>query len=153
MANQDKKLSAEEKHDLVFDAIRTLNLNEYKSFNELEAALCTRIRTLQSLTNENSVAMRMLDGIPIYAEVVSCEKEENTTRYLLTFRATNGDEDEHIRSDRTDGRNGKAVDEMWSKIQPGYRVCLYKTQEATKNPNKPTVRVCPYITVLSRPRN
>lgn len=153
MANQDKGLTNEEKRELILDAIKTLDFSKFGSFNEMEAEVCTRVRTLQSLLGEKSLPMRMLSGIPIYAEVVSCTKEESTSRYVLTFKASNADEGaepEHIRSDRTDGRGGKGVDAMWSAIEPGQRVLLYKLMEETKNPDKPKVRVAPYITILGR---
>ena len=153
MANQDKGLTEEEKKELILDAVRTLNFSDYQSYAELESDLCTRVRTLQNLLSERSLPMRMLEGIPIYAEVISCEKEESTSRYLLTFKASNaneGDEPEHIRSDRTDGRGGRGVETMWAAIEPGQRVLLYKLIEETNNAKKPKVRVAPYITVIGR---
>lgn len=155
MAKQDRSLTDEEKKELILDAVKTLDFGKISSYNELEAEVCTRIRTLQSLMSERSLPMRMLEGIPIYAEVISCEKEENTSRYLLTFKASNaeeGAEPEIIRSDRTDGRNGKAVDKMWCEIEAGQRVLLYKITEETNNPKKPKVRVAPYIVITGRPK-
>ena len=155
MANKDYSLTEDEKKDLILDAVRTLNFGDYKTQAELDAAVCTRVRTLQGLLNENSLPMRMLDGIPIRAEVISCEKEESTSRYLLTFKASNakeGKDPEHIRSDRTDGWNGKAVEKMWCEVAPGQRVLLYKVSEETNNPDKPKVRVAPYIVITGRPK-
>lgn len=148
---QTNPLTEAEKRELVIDALRTMDMSDYKSQPELEVALATRVRTIQNLLSERSLPMRMLEGIPIRATVVDIKKEENTNRYLLTFKATNakeGDENEHIRSDRTDGWNGKGVEEMWSRIKPGQRVILYKLNETTNNPNKPKVRVAPYIAPL-----
>lgn len=155
MANKDRGLTEEEKKELILDAVRTLNFSDYKSQADLDAAVCTRVRTLQGLLREDSIPMRMLEGIPIRAEVISCEKEENTSRYLLTFKANNaeeGAEPEIIRSDRTDGWNGRAVEKMWSGIEPGQRVLLYKVTEETNNPKKPKVRVAPYIVIIGRPK-
>lgn len=153
MANKDYKLTEEEKKELILDAVKTLNFSDYKTQADLDVAVCTRVRTIQGLMNENSLPMRMLDGTPIRAEVISCEKEENTSRYLLTFKANNaedGADPEIIRSDRTDGWNGKAVEKMWADIEPGQRVLLYKVVEDTNNPKKPKVRVAPYI-IVTRP--
>lgn len=155
MANKDFSLTDDEKKELILDAVRTLNFSDYKNTTDLDLAVCTRVRTLQGFLSPNSLQMRMLDGIPIRAEVISCEKEESTSRYLLTFKASNakeGKEIEHIRSDRTDGWNGKAVEKMWGEVAPGQRVLLYKVAEETNNPDKPKVRVAPYIAILWRPK-
>ena len=149
-------MTDEQKHDLIIDALRTMDMTDYKSQPELEVALTTRVRTIQSLLSERSLPMRMLDSIPIRATVTGIELEANTNRYLVHFRARNaeeGAEDEIIRSDRTDGWNGRAVTRMWEKIQVGDYIQLYKLTEDTNNPKKPKVRVAPYVMVLRKAQN
>lgn len=107
---------------------------------------------LKSLMDKSSVFMRTAYAVPIPARVVSVSYEESSTRYLITYLPVRGygsadAKEEHVRSDRTDGWNGKAISDMCSDLA-GRNVIIYKTVQRTKDADNPSVRIAPYIRVI-----
>lgn len=107
---------------------------------------------LKALMDRKSVFMRTAYAVPIPARVISVSFEESSSRYLITYLPVRGygstdSKEEHVRSDRTDGRNGKAISEMCSDLA-GRNVIIYKTTQKTNDPESPTVRIAPYIRVV-----
>lgn len=107
---------------------------------------------LKSLMDRNSVFMRTAYAVPIPARVVSVRYEETSTRYLITYLPVKGYgnadvKEEHVRSDRTDGRNGKAISYMCSDLA-GRSVIIYKTMQKTNDSDNPAVRIAPYIRIV-----
>lgn len=93
----------------------------------------------------HSNAMKMLDSVRIYADVISVEYEESSTRMLTTFRQVDGDQMKTIRSGRTDGYGGDEVRRLW-ELAVGKRAYIYKYPEE-KDGRK--YRFAPYIDILS----
>ena len=100
---------------------------------------------------ETSLAMRTLAAVPIVGTIESVELEESSKRYLVTFSPDRQREGyaptETIRTDRTDGWRGVSVRRLWCGVA-GHRARIYKLAEATGNPDRPKVRVAPYVEVM-----
>lgn len=84
---------------------------------------------------------------------VLCRELENK-RYVITFRQLGGDSDETIRSERTDGRRGKDVMQLWGRDLKNHICILFKHNEESKDPSKSGgFRVAPYVIDLGLQKN
>lgn len=59
-------------------------------------------------------------------EACNIEQKKNIKRYVITFRQLGGDSDETIRSERTDGRRGKEVMQLWGRDLKDHICILFK---------------------------
>lgn len=75
-------------------------------------------------------------------------------RYVITFRQLGEDSDETIRSERTDGRRGKDVMQLWGRDLKNHICILFKHNEESKDPSKSGgFRVAPYVIDLGLQKN
>ena len=113
-----------------------------------DISVTNRALRIREQLSEGSLAMRTLSAIPIIGTIEDVRLEESTKRLLVTFRPDRQREGysatEVIRTDRTDGWRGEFVKRMWSGLE-GKHVRIYKTTEATSNPERPKVRVAPFV--------
>lgn len=80
--------------------------------------------------------------------------EESSKRYVITFRQLGEDSDETIRSERTDGRRGKDVMQLWGRDLKNHICILFKHNEESKDPSKSGgFRVAPYVIDLGLQKN
>lgn len=93
-------------------------------------------------------------SIKITVKVLSVVLEESSKRYVITFRQLGGDSDETIRSERTDGRRGKDVMQLWGRDLKNHICILFKHNEESKDPSKSGgFRVAPYVIDLGLQKN
>lgn len=78
-----------------------------------ECELASEVLKISRAKGEKSLAMLVQSSIKITVKVLSVVLEESSKRYVITFRQLGGDSDETIRSERTDGRRGKDVMQLW----------------------------------------
>ena len=87
-------------------------------------------------------------------KVLSVVLEESSKRYVITFRQLGGDSDETIRSERTDGRRGKEVMQLWGRDLKDHICILFKHNEESKDSSKSGgYRVAPYVIDLGLEKN
>ena len=87
-------------------------------------------------------------------KVLSVVLEESSKRYVITFRQLGEDSDETIRSERTDGRRGKDVMQLWGRDLKNHICILFKHNEESKDPSKSGgFRVAPYVIDLGLQKN
>lgn len=86
---------------------------------------------IASVIAEDSIAMQAQRAYRIRATVTGVSFEESSQRYVLKYVAQRGGdgEEEQIRSDRIDRRFGKSVVEMFSELEPGDEVVIFKLNE------------------------
>lgn len=135
---------------IVATAVASINFSRYESYSDMLLAVCKRTDTVSDLMRDTSIPIRMTGAVRIAAKIDEVKFEESSQRYTITYTSdkpnANGESvAEHIRSDRTDGRFGDAVKRLWSGVHKGDHVIIYKVMEDTNNPNKPKVRVAPYV--------
>ena len=86
--------------------------------------------------------------------MLSVVLEESSKRYVITFRQLGEDSDETIRSERTDGRRGKDVMQLWGRDLKNHICILFKHNEESKDPSKSGgFRVAPYVIDLGLQKN
>ena len=146
----------EENRAIALAALAGISFSNYADRSELDYAVAHRCSRIASYVgNPNSIAMRMLDSVRVYAKITGVEFEESSQRYIVSFRAANaeeGSEDEKIRTDRVDASNGEFVKRMVkggdaSKLV-GKHAFVYKRNEPMKDAKGRTVRVCPFLEIL-----
>ena len=152
MANKGKQVTYREADEpatrgevIIGAAVASLDFSKYKTAAEVEQALLKRVAFVSNrCMSPNSNAMKMLDSVRIYADVISVEYEESSTRMLATFKQVDGDQEETIRSERTDKYGGEEIRRLWESAV-GKRAYIYKYLEE-KDGRK--YRFAPYIDVL-----
>ena len=78
----------------------------------------------------------------------------HVTKHVITFRQLGEDSDETIRSERTDGRRGKDVMQLWGRDLKNHICILFKHNEESKDPSKSGgFRVAPYVIDLGLQKN
>lgn len=98
--------------------------------------------------------MLVQSSIKITVKVLSVVLEESSKRYVITFRQIGGDSDETIRSERTDGRRGKDVMQLWGRDLKNHICILFKHNEESKDPSKSGgFRVAPFVIDLGLEKN
>lgn len=97
----------------------------------------------------------VLIGLVLHTvKVLSVVLEESSKRYVITFRQLGEDSDETIRSERTDGRRGKDVMQLWGRDLKNHICILFKHNEESKDPSKSGgFRVAPYVIDLGLQKN
>lgn len=129
------------------------NREGVKDFDLEVAKEMNRIRFIAS---ENSLTSRLHDAVRIRCIILSVAYEDNSKRYVITFRADNSDKDETIRSERINSRRGDLVQKLWG---PGTdrvnkRAIIYKSNEGVGESAGAShgYRVAPYATFLTQNR-
>ena len=149
---QDEAITLQQR--IVLAAIKSVDFSDYKSYTDLEQAICQRVITIRDFIDPRSVACQVAESVPIFATIKSVTYEESSTRYVVNYvadRNSFGDNaEEHIRSSRTDGKGGASVRRMWENLKSGDHVIIYKTMEETGDRKKPSVRVAPYVKRLNK---
>lgn len=137
--------------EMVALAMRHVPATAFEGRAEADLAVASMALRVKDQLSRGSLAMRALAAVPIAATVESVELEESSQRLLVTFRPDRRREGyepkETIRTDRTDGRRGDLVRRLWSGIE-GRHVRIYKLTEDSGNPERPKVRVAPFVEVL-----
>lgn len=111
-----------------------------------ETELASETLKIARAKGEKSLAMLVQSSIRITVKVLDVAFEESSRRYVITFRQIGGDKDETIRSERTDGRRGKEVVQLWGRDLKDHTCILYKHNEESKDPSKSSgYRVAPYV--------
>lgn len=90
-----------------------------------ECELASEVLKISRAKGEKSLAMLVQSSIKITVKVLSVVLEESSKRYVITFRQLGGDSDETIRSERTDGRRGKDVMQLWGRDLKNH-ICIRK---------------------------
>lgn len=145
-------MQVEEVKSVITDAVKLIDRRQFRKPGSYDFEVTRRALELRrdtySQTADNSIASRTLMAVPIRATVLKIELEENTQRYLITFKADSQEEGkevvETIRSDRLDSWYGDMVRQMWDGLE-GEHVCIYKCMEQTNDPKKPKVRTAPFV--------
>ena len=140
-----------ENADIVAIAVQGVPGTAFQTRQVADMAVTNMALRIRSQIAESSLAMRTLAAIPIMATVEDVRLEESSKRLLVTFRPDRVregfEQTEIIRTDRTDGWRGESVRKMWGGVK-GRHVRLYKLTEPTDNPERPKVRVAPYVEVI-----
>lgn len=93
-------------------------------------SLASETMRIADLTSDESIAIKAQRAVRIRGTVENVAFEESSQRFRLTFVANNSKELETIRSERIDSRNGKAVQNMFSVLQGGDEVIIFKLNES-----------------------
>lgn len=119
-----------------------------------ECELASEVLKISRAKGEKSLAMLVQSSIKITVKVLSVVLEESSKRYVITFRQLGEDSDETIRSERTDGRRGKYVMQLWGRDLKNHICILFKHNEESKDPSKSGgFRVAPYVIDLGLQKN
>ena len=119
-----------------------------------ECELASEVLKISRAKGEKSLAMLVQSSIKITVKVLSVVLEESSKRYVITFRQLGEDSDETIRSERTDGRRGKDVMQLWGRDLKNHICILFKHNEESKDPSKSGgFRVAPYVIDLGLQKN
>lgn len=119
-----------------------------------ECELASEVLKISRAKGEKSLAMLVQSSIKITVKVLSVVLEEFSKRYVITFRQLGGDSDETIRSERTDGRRGKEVMQLWGRDLKDHICILFKHNEESKDSSKSGgYRVAPYVIDLGLEKN
>lgn len=119
-----------------------------------ECELASEVLKISRAKGEKSLAMLVQSSIKITVKVLSVVLEESSKRYVITFRQLGKDSDETIRSERTDGRRGKDVMQLWGRDLKNHICILFKHNEESKDPSKSAgFRVAPYVIDLGLQKN
>ena len=157
MAQQDKTPynDPEYNRQIVLAAFNSLDMSKVSSEEELTRQITRRATTVAKMLSENSIEMRTLNAIRIYADIIGVEFEEKSQRYLIKFCAVRNNDDrneEQIRTPRMDTFDGRVIKPMIDKLiarveeQKGQdrnaRAVIYKynepAPEGAKGPNVPS---------------
>ena len=108
-----------------------------------ECELASEVLKISRAKGEKSLAMLVQSSIKITVKVLSVVLEESSKRYVIT-----------IRSERTDGRRGKDVMQLWGRDLKNHICILFKHNEESKDPSKSGgFRVAPYVIDLGLQKN
>lgn len=115
----------------------------YRNIELAYIGLCLKDKRVdaESLTKEvlgisrmkasKSLAVLVQKAVRIVGTIKKVEFEESSQRYLITFRASNGaEEDEIVRSERVDSGRGSTVKSLWGERNlVGHKVAIFKHNE------------------------
>lgn len=118
----DNKLYTQEELQLIATAaIASVSTTPDMTEDQWQKAVIRRATTIQRMRflQEGSLLMNVLDSVRIRATVTSVEYEESSTRFVITYHATNSDDGatETIRTPRTDGYYGKMLAQDIEKLK------------------------------------
>lgn len=140
-----------ENAEIVAIAVHQVPVTAFQTRHVADMAVTKAALRVREQVDERSLAMRTLDALPILATVESVEMEEASRRLLVTFRPDRQREGyeptETIRTDRTDGWRGESVKRMWSGLE-GHHVRIYKALEDSGNPERPKIRIAPFVEAI-----
>ncbi len=114
-------------------------------------SLTQEVLSISRMTADNSLAVLVQNSVRLVGTIKNIEFEESSQRYLITFLASNSEEDEIVRSERVDSARGSVVKELWGRNNLiGHRVVLYKHNERVGEDKKREkgYRVAPWVTDL-----
>ena len=117
-----------------------------------EQAVLQQVLKIRQYADERSLIARVMGAVVIRSIIKGVSYETSSKRYVITFRADGSDRDETIRSDRTDGRYGHLVQQLFGREGlVGKRALIYKTHEQNASDKEHPVgyRICPYIRVFN----
>lgn len=117
------------------------------------ASLTKEVIIIGRMHADNSLAVLVQKSARLVGTIKDIKFEESSQRYLVTFRASNSDEDEIVRSERVDCR--RQAGGRWGKSNlVGHRVVLYKHNERVGEDKKREkgYRVAPWVTDLGLAR-
>ena len=106
------------------------------------ASLTKEVIIIGRMHADNSLAVLVQKSARLVGTIKDIKFEESSQRYLVTFRASNSDEDEIVK-------------ELWEKSNlVGHRVVLYKHNERVGEDKKREkgYRVAPWVTDLGPAR-
>lgn len=137
--------------EIVALAVQAVPGTAFQTRQVADMAVTRMALRMREQVDERSLAMRTLAAVPIAATIEEVAPEASSTRLIVRFRPDFQREGfepcETIRTDRTDGQRGEAVRLMWSGLA-GRHVVIYKALEESGNPERPKVRVAPYVEVI-----
>lgn len=115
-----------------------------------EAELTRELLNLDRVFSDSSLPSIVMDSKRIVAVVKRIDFEQTSKRFVVTFCATGSNEEETIRSERTDGRRGEIARSLWARQDLiGHRVVLYRHNEPSSDPKMSSgFRVAPWVTDL-----
>lgn len=154
-----RKTSIEDARLLVAAAASGIDLTGHGEDYDFEVA--RRMLRIKEMLDPDSLPMRIAGSTRIFARIERVEFDVGSKRFFITYRPDfNPRERGHLRSDRTDGKNGAAIRSMWSQPLVGKHVVLFKITETSASARgedaetrysgySPTKsRNCPYVVVL-----
>ena len=122
-----------------------------RKYDDLELAVAQELLKIDRLTNERSLPSMVAHSVRIAATINSVEFEETSQRYLIKFMADNGDEEERVRSERTDANHKDAVKKIWQRDLVGHRVIIFKYKDKVGSKEAPNgYRISPYCIDLGK---
>lgn len=121
------------------------------TFTDLDMAVAEEYLRARYILSARSLAGRLRDSKMIVGTCKGMAFEETSKRFVMTFRADGADEDETVRSDRTDGRFGTRIRAEWNTGLVGRRVRIYKINEGKGSDPRHSsgFRVAPIIRPIS----
>lgn len=140
--------SQDENRQVILAAINSLDYSAISTQRDFVLAVTKRSTSIASLLEEDSLPMQVLSAVKLRAIVKDVRFEESSNRYIITFLANNGKNDEQIRSPRMDSYYGKILKDTLTPELVGKTVIIYKINEERTDKPGQTVRVCPMIDVL-----
>lgn len=117
-----------------------------------ERALLAQALRLRRALSPDGLTARVLSAVPIRCRIDAVEFEERSQRYVVRFtaKARPGDgeapKQEHVRSQRVDGWDGKRWADLCESLQPGQEAIVYKVTEDMGRDRK--VRILAWAEVL-----
>lgn len=122
-----------------------------RKYDNLELAVAQEMLKMNRLTAERSLPNLIGNSVRIAATINSIEFEESSKRYLITFSADNGEEEEWVRSERLDSSHKAAVKKIWGRDLVGHRVLIFKYKDKVGSKEAPNgYRIAPYCIDLSK---
>lgn len=122
-----------------------------RKYDNLELAIAQEMLKLDRLASERSLPSLIGHSVKITATINSIEFEETSKRYLIKFMADNGDEEERVRSERTDSSHKDAVKKIWGRDLVGHRAVIFKCKDRVGSKEAPNgYRIAPYCIDLGK---
>lgn len=116
-----------------------------RKYDDLELAVAQELLKMDRLTAERSLPSMVAHSVRIAATITSIEFEETSKRYLTKFIADNENEEERVRSERTDANHKDAVKKIWQRDLVGHRVIIFKCKDKVGSKGAPNgYRIAPY---------
>lgn len=94
-------------------------------------SLTKEVLDISRMKANKSLAVLVQKAVRIVGTIKKVEFEESSQRYLITFRVSNGaEEDEIVRSERVDSSRGSTVKSLWGeRILVGHKAAIFKHNE------------------------
>lgn len=122
-----------------------------RKYDNPELAVAQEMLKIERLATERSLPNMIGHSVRIRAIISSIEFEESSKRYLIKFKADNGDKEERVRSERTDANHKDAVKKIWQRDLVGHRVIIFKCKDMVGSKEAPNgYRIAPYCIDLGK---